>query len=103
MVLHENAIGNIVSLSSFQDFAYKYFDIRLSYSTISRYLDEDGFACRLVKKKGKSFVVDIDALVLSSGNGILFKIIDPEALKETNYVRRTAHLPAIGQRGALVC
>jgi len=62
MVLHENAIGNIVSLSSFQDFAFKYFDIRLSYSTISRYLDEDGFACRLVKKKGKSFVVDIDAL-----------------------------------------
>lgn len=62
MVLHENAIGNIVSLASFQDFVFKYFDIKLSYSTISRYLDEDGFACRLVKKKGKSFVVDIDAL-----------------------------------------
>jgi hypothetical protein len=62
IVLHENKNGNIASLASFQCFVLKYFDKKLSDATISRYLEEDGFTCRVVQKKGKSFVVDVDAL-----------------------------------------
>ena len=53
-VLHENEHGKIVSLAAFSTFIMTYFTIKLSYPTISRYLDEDGFACRLVQKKSKS-------------------------------------------------
>jgi len=62
MVLHENANGNIVSLASFQAFVFKFFGVYLFFSTISRYLSEDGFSARLVQKKGKSFMVDVQAL-----------------------------------------
>lgn len=61
-VLHENETGSIVSIASFYDFILKYFQIKLSNPSISRYLNEDGFTCRLIHKKGKSFVVNIEAL-----------------------------------------
>ena len=58
-VLHENETK--VSLASFYEFVLDHFDIELSYAT-SHYLYEDGFAPRVVQKKAKSFVVDLDAL-----------------------------------------
>ena len=63
MVLHENGHGKIASLESFQAFVLKYFGVKLSFATISRYMAEDAFTCRLVQKKGKSFVVNTEALV----------------------------------------
>ncbi len=61
-VLHEYATGTIVSIESFYTFVFDNFGIKLSNGTIFSYLSEDGFSSRVVKKKGMSFVVDIDAL-----------------------------------------
>ena len=85
MVLHENANGNIVSLDSFKCFVQEYFDLIISYSTISRYLDEDGFACRLIQKKGKSFVVDVEALRDALWNWVWIKDFRCRGIKKENY------------------
>ncbi len=61
-VLHENEHGNEVTLEAFHDFVLGKFSIELSNATISKYLSEDGFACRLGKKKGKGFTIDIESL-----------------------------------------
>ncbi len=61
-VLHENEHGNEVTLEAFHDFVLGKFSIELSNATISKYLSEDGFACRLGKKKGKGFMIDIESL-----------------------------------------
>jgi hypothetical protein len=60
--LHENENGVEVTLKTYEAFALASFFVQLSPSTISNYLAEDGFVSRLVKKKGKTFVVDIEAL-----------------------------------------
>ena len=72
-VLHENSIGSLVSLESFQTFVFKYFNIELSESTISRYLNEDGFAVRLVNKKAKGFVVDVEGLRAELWNWVILQ------------------------------
>lgn len=61
-VLHENETGTKVTILSFFDCTKAFFHVELSNGTISNYLAEDGFSSRLLKRKGASFVVDIDAL-----------------------------------------
>ena len=85
MVLHENANGNIVSLDSFKCFVQEYFDLIISYSTILRYLDEDSFSCRLIHKKGKSFVVDVEALREALWNWVWIQDFRCRGIKKENY------------------
>ncbi len=61
-VLHENEHGDAVTLEAYMAFVLDYLKTEISKATASKYLEEDGFASRLAKKKKKSFVVDIDAL-----------------------------------------
>ncbi len=70
-VLHENANGKIVSLASVFTFILDYFDVELSYPSITNYLNDDGFSCRLAQKKAKSFIVDIDALSAELWNWVI--------------------------------
>ena len=72
-VLHENGTGVEVTLLTFFDFVKTYFNIELSDGTISNYLTEDGFASRLVKRKGTSFVVDVDALCQLMWNWVIIQ------------------------------
>lgn len=60
--LHEYETGSLVSIASYYDFALEKFGVELSTGTIRNYLDDDGFSSRVVKQKGSSFVVDIEAM-----------------------------------------
>lgn len=70
-VLHENVNGKFVSLASVFTFILDYFDVELSYPSITNYLNDDGFSCRLAQKKAKSFIVDIDALSAELWNWVI--------------------------------
>ena len=61
-VFHEIENGKKVTLITFFVFTKTYFHVELSDGTISKYLTEDGFGSRQIKRKGTSFVVDVDAL-----------------------------------------
>ena len=72
-MLRENEIGHQVTLESYHEFALDYLGVDLSYPTISRYLDEDGFTSRIVQKKAKSFVVDTEALAQEAWNWVFIQ------------------------------
>ena len=95
-VLHENETGSEVTILSFFEFAKTYFNVQLSYGTISNYLAEDGFASRLVKRKGTSFVVDVDALCQLMWNWIIIQDFRADVLKERNLHQLTSHSRATG-------
>lgn len=61
-VLHENEHGEEVNLTTYHDFVLEFLEVELSNTTIFNYLEEDGFTSRLGKKKGKSFMIDIEVL-----------------------------------------
>ncbi len=80
-VLHENETGNKVSLASFYSFVLDHFGIDLSYATISNYLYEDGFASRVVQKKAKSFVVDLDSMCKELWNWVYIQDFRARVIK----------------------
>lgn len=61
-VLDQNDHGIPVHLSSYCDFVNTNFNIQITDMTASNYLRDDGFAYRILKTKGKSFVVDVERM-----------------------------------------
>lgn len=84
-VLHENENGSVVSLQSFFDFAKTYFDVELSNGTISNYLTEDGFSSRLIKRKGISFMVDVEALCDMYWNWVIIQNFRARRIKPDKF------------------
>lgn len=83
--LRENELGHQVTLETYHDFALDYFDVDLSYPTISRYLDEDGFVSRLVQKKAKSFVVDTEALCQEAWDWVYIQDFRARSIERDKY------------------
>jgi hypothetical protein len=84
-VLHENDNGQPVTLRTFYDFVLEFLGVDLSNATISKYLEEDGFACRLAKRKGKSFVIDIEALRNEYWDWVWIQDFRARGIKPKNY------------------
>lgn len=106
-VLHENETGKLVSLLSFYSFVWKYFLIKLSNGTISNYLAEDGFSCRLVKKKGRSYIVDFEALGVELWNWVFIQDFRARGIRRDKFAcidftftgHRTDRLTTFAPRG----
>ena len=61
-VLSKISEGVAVHLETYCGFTSTHFDVKLSESTASRYLAEDGFSYRTLQKKTASFIVDVDKM-----------------------------------------